>query len=98
MHGVNPPTTDEDVVCIACGDTVSRSISREYDRYGDRWDRDGKRFEYLCKPCDKQRCNHARDGLEELLVAANAGETGKKKFLRNFAELVERDAGAESRP
>jgi hypothetical protein len=88
----------ESVVCIACGDTVSRSAAREYDKYGDRWDRDGKRFEHLCKPCDKQRCNHSRDGLEELLVAADAGGTDEKTFLRNFAELVERDAGAESRP
>jgi hypothetical protein len=98
MQEVNPSTTDEDVVCIACGDTVSRSTAREYDRYGDRWDRDGKRFEYLCKPCDKQRCNHARDGLEELLVAADAGETDEKTFLRNFAELLEQGGGAESRP
>lgn len=88
---------DDSVVCIACGDTVSRSAAREYDKYGDRWDRDGKRFEYLCKPCDKERCNHSRDGLEALLVEADAGETDETTFLRNFAELT-RDAGAESKP
>jgi hypothetical protein len=96
MQGVNPSTTDEGVVCIACGDTVSRSTAREYDKHGDRWDREGKQFEYLCKPCDKQRCNHSRDGLEERLVEAEAGGTDRKTFLRNFADL--QDASAESKP
>ncbi|QCC51713.1 DUF7562 family protein [Halapricum salinum] len=82
--------TDQQVTCLACGQTLDREEAREYDKYGDRWDRDGKTFEYLCKPCDRDRCHQPRDGLEATLVAADAGRTDRESFLRRYCEL---DAG-----
>jgi hypothetical protein len=81
----------EMVTCIACGETVDREDAREYDKHGDRWSREDKTFEYLCKPCHRECCHRSRDGLEETLVEADAGETPQKKFLRRFCELVSDD-------
>ena len=78
------------MVCIACGETLDRERAREYDKYGDRWDRDGKTFEYLCKPCDRDRCHQPRDGLEATLLESGAGRTDRETFLRRYCEL---DAG-----
>lgn len=78
----------QQVTCIACGETVAREDAREYDKYGDRWSREGKEFEYLCKPCHRDYCHQNRDGLEETLVAANAGRTDRKTFLRQYCELT----------
>ncbi|MFB6205713.1 MAG: hypothetical protein ABEJ05_04175 [Haloglomus sp.] len=83
------------VDCIACGATVTRSDAREYDKHGDRWDRDGKQFEYLCKSCDDDRCHLPRDGLEEILVEAGAGEVDRDAFLKSFQYLTTREAGTE---
>jgi len=80
--------TGDDVVCTACGDTVPRSDAREYDKYGDRWDRDGKTFEYLCKPCHQECCHQPRNGLEATLVQAEAGETDQESFLRKYQQLI----------
>ncbi|MFB6184495.1 MAG: hypothetical protein ABEI96_08070 [Haloarculaceae archaeon] len=77
------------VTCIACGETLSREDAREYDKEGDRWDRRGKDFEYLCKPCDRRLCHQPRDGLEALLTEAEAGETDRNTFLSQFVELAE---------
>jgi len=74
----------ETVSCIACGDDVSRQDAREYDKHGDRWDRDGKEFEYLCKPCFRSLSKHARDGLEAALEDAGAGEVDDEEFLARF--------------
>jgi len=74
----------ETVSCIACGDDVSRQDAREYDKHGDRWDRDGKDFEYLCKPCFRSLSKHARDGLEAALEDAGAGEVDDDEFLSRF--------------
>ena len=82
---------DEQVTCIACGDEVARDDAREYDKHGDRWSRDGKQFEYLCKPCYGEYCHQNRDGLEETLVAAGAGRTDRETFLRRYCELVATD-------
>ena len=82
----------EQVTCIACGETLAREDAREYDKHGDRWSREGKTFEYLCKPCDRACCHQRRDGLEETLVAADAGQTDRKTFLRRFCELTTTDA------
>ncbi|WP_435186857.1 DUF7562 family protein [Halobellus sp. EA9] len=79
------------VTCIACGATLDRGDAREYDKHGDRWSREGKAFEYLCKPCHRECCHQNRDGLEEALVAADAGCTDRKKFLRQFCDLVAED-------
>jgi hypothetical protein len=84
------------VDCIACGETLACEDAREYDRYGDRWDRADKRFEYLCKPCYDEQCHLPRDGLEETLVEAGAGDVGRRAFLRSFRRLDAREAGADS--
>jgi hypothetical protein len=75
------------VTCIACGDGLSRADAREYDKHGDRWDRQDKCFEYLCKICFTDTCRQPRDGLESTLTAAGAGETDRETFLRNFSEM-----------
>ncbi len=80
--------SDEPVTCIACGETVARSRAREYDKHGDRWDREYKNFEYLCKPCHGECCHQNRDGLEWALVRAGAGRTDRKTFLRRYDEEV----------
>ena len=80
--------TGQQVTCIACGETLDREDAREYDKQGDRWNREGKNFEYLCKPCDREYCRQSRDGLEETLIAADAGKTDRKTFLRRFCELT----------
>lgn len=76
------------VTCIACGETLGREDAREYDKHGDRWERAGKQFEYLCKSCHRECCHQNRDGLEETLVAADAGRTDRRTFLRRFCELT----------
>jgi hypothetical protein len=77
------------VTCIACGKSLARSDAREYDKHGDRWDRRGKEFEFLCKPCDRDLCHQPRDDLEELLTAADAGDSDRDSFLARYADLVE---------
>ncbi|WP_336035222.1 DUF7562 family protein [Halobacterium yunchengense] len=77
-------SADDTVSCIACGEELSREDAREYDKHGDRWDRDGKRFEYLCKPCFRGLAKHSRDGLEDALAAAGAGRVDDAEFLRRF--------------
>ncbi|MDS0260656.1 hypothetical protein NDI56_14715 [Haloarcula sp. S1CR25-12] len=78
----------ETVTCIACGEERPRSDAREYDKHGDRWDRRDKTFEFLCKGCFTETCRQPRDGLEATLAAADAGETDRATFLRQFRELV----------
>lgn len=80
----------ETVACIACGADVPRADAREYDKHGNRFDRDGKEFEFLCKPCDAEYCHQPRDGLETL-VRAGAGRTDDDTFLRQYLDLVERE-------
>jgi hypothetical protein len=86
--GVGDRAAGTAVTCIACGAEVARSEAREYDRHGDRWNRDDKRFEFLCKPCHRECCHQSRQGLEKTLVAAGAGETDRRSFLRRFDELA----------
>jgi len=83
--------SDQQVTCIACGETLSREEAREYDKYGDRWNREGKEFESLCKPCHRGCCQQNRDGLEQTLLTANAGRTDRETFLERFCELVAND-------
>ncbi|MGB9964131.1 DUF7562 family protein [Halobacterium hubeiense] len=77
---------DDAVSCIACGADVPREDAREYDKHGDRWDRDGKRFEYLCKPCFRELAKQPRRGLEASLEAAGAGRVDDAEFLARFLE------------
>lgn len=75
---------DQQVTCISCGET----FAREYHKHGDRWSREDKEFEYLCKPCQRDCCHQNRDGLEETLVAVDAGRTDRKTSLGRYCELV----------
>jgi hypothetical protein len=83
------------VTCIACGETLSRADAREYDKHGDRWSREQKRFEYLCKPCFRELSKGSREGLEECLAAAGAGETDRGAFLARYLDLARSDAGTD---
>jgi len=87
-------TDRETVTCIACGEQVARADAREYDKHGDRWERRGKEFEHLCKDCYGDLDRAARDGLEETLAAAGAGECDRETFLKRFHDL--NDDGVES--
>lgn len=42
---VSGPGVDDEVTRIARGNTLARDAAREYDKHGDRWERDGKSFE-----------------------------------------------------
>ena len=88
--------SDTEVVCIACGTSVPRSDAREYDKYGDRWDRDGKDFEYLCKPCHRDCCHQPRTGLEETLVRAEGEHTTTRAFVAEYYAVVSEDISTES--
>ena len=77
------------MTCIACGESLQRSAAREYDKLGDRWDRRDKEFEYLCKSCYRDLCHQPRDGLEDVLVDADAGAVDREAFLASFARAVE---------
>ena len=88
MRVFSDESSRQEVTCIACGDTVPRSAARDYDKYGNRWERSGKEFEHLCKPCHKASSHLPRDGLEALLVRADAGETDAHSFLRRYLDLV----------
>ena len=82
------------VTCIACGESISRSDAREYDKHGDRWERTAKSFEYLCKPCDRQRCHSPRDGLEDRLVAVGTGGCDPETFVARYLALARDDDAA----
>ncbi|MDS0282927.1 DUF7562 family protein [Haloarcula onubensis] len=84
------------VTCIACGDSVSRSDAREYDKHGDRWDRDEKSFEFLCTPCDRERCHSPRDGLEDRLVEAANGAGSAEAFVARYLALAAGDGVSAS--
>ena len=85
----------DEVTCIACGASVSREDAREYDKYGDRFERRDKEFEYLCKPCHRECCHQPRVGLEALLADAGAGLRDQETFLAHYAELVRERYGIE---
>lgn len=77
------------VTCIACGATIARSNAREYDKEGNRWDRSGKEFEYLCKPCHRDINHHPREELESLLLEIEQGSLSQTEFVRAYTRLVE---------
>jgi len=81
------------VDCIACGETLRRDDAREYDKEGDRWDRKGKDFEYLCKECHTSLCHQPRDELEDLLVDIEADGLSETEFLNRYCEAVEERYG-----
>jgi len=67
---------------------VRRSVGRTLANTTTGWDRDGKEFEYLCKHCHRACCTQNRDGLEDTLVAAGAGRTDRRSFLRQYCERL----------
>lgn len=83
--------SSEQVTCIACGEAFDEDDTFEYDKYGDQWSRGGKEFEYVCKPCYRDYCHQNREGLEETLVAAGAGQRDRETFLREFCALLADD-------
>ncbi|PSP57422.1 hypothetical protein BRC82_00255 [Halobacteriales archaeon QS_1_67_19] len=93
MWGSRRSRGSETVDCIACGETIRREDAREYDKEGDRWERKGKQFEYLCKGCHTGLCHQPRDDLEELLVEIDAGGLTGRRFLHRYAEAVEERYG-----
>lgn len=76
--------TDRSVTCIACGMELPRSQAREYDKYGDRWEREGKSFEFLCKDCFRDLTKQSREGLECQLEQAGAGRVTDSVFIELF--------------
>ena len=87
---------DDEVTCIACGETLPRSDAREYDKHGNRWERRNKEFESLCKPCHRELCHQPRAELESLLVEIGAGTRSREEFLSAYAEAVqERERDSE---
>jgi hypothetical protein len=80
----------ETVTCPACGTERPRTEAREYDKYGDRWDREDKEFEYFCKSCHGDLCHHPRDELEALLVDL---EADADDFLAGYLSAVEKRYG-----
>jgi hypothetical protein len=86
--------SDSSVTCIACDEEVPRSQAREYDKHGDRWERRDKQFEFLCKSCYRECCHQPREGLESILVRAEAGRADRETFLAQYHEAVD-DAGEE---
>lgn len=96
LTGPNRRNNDEEVTCLACGETLPREETREYDKHGDRYTREGKNFEYLCKPCYRDYCHQPRDGLEATLTEAGAGEVTRESFLRRYFESVSTDTQTAS--
>lgn len=83
----------ESVICLACGDRLDRSNAREYDKYGDRWERSDKEFEHLCRSCHHDLCHHPRDELEALLVDLETAASDTDDFLSAYIEAVENRYG-----
>jgi len=79
---------DPGVVCIACGERVRRSRAREYDKHGDRWTRDDKSFEYLCKPCFRDLDKAKRGDLEDVLEDVGAGQRSDAEFLARYTDAI----------
>lgn len=98
MWGRRRERVNQTVTCIACGSSVPRDNAREYDKYGDRWDRKGKRFEFLCKPCDRGLCHQPRDDLEDLLLGIEARATSSDEFLADYCRSVEERYGPIEEP
>jgi hypothetical protein len=86
------------VVCIACGTSVLRSEAREYDKEGDRWERQGKRFEHLCKECYNEMSHQPRRDLESLLVDIERDGDDRDAFLERYLAAVEERHGSAEEP
>ncbi|MFB6160457.1 MAG: hypothetical protein ABEJ61_04675 [Haloferacaceae archaeon] len=97
MWGARDGSDRRTVDCIACDTSVPRTEAREYDKEGDRWERHGKEFEYLCKACYRELCHQPRDGLESLLVEIESPEQSRTEFLERYIGAVE-ERGSSREP
>jgi hypothetical protein len=80
------------VTCIACGASVQRDEAREYDKHGDRWEREGKTFEHLCKRCHGDIDHQPREDLEAMLVEFEARDRPREEFVEWYCgRMGERD-------
>lgn len=95
MWGSRKDREGDEIVCIACGAALSRTEAREYDKQGDRWDRRGKDFEYLCKSCYRDLCHQPRDELESLLVDIEGEGLDHGEFLARYVGAVEERYGSQ---
>lgn len=86
---VGSDVRDNTVTCPACGQTLDREEAREYDKYGDRFEREGKQFEYFCPDCHDELTLQDRTGLEDLLTEIGAGNTTDAAFVRDYAAANE---------
>jgi hypothetical protein len=92
MFGSRRDRDEESVVCIACGERLPRGEAREYDKEGDRWNRHGKEFEYLCKDCHSEMCHQPREELESFLLDLEATTAGSSLDSEEFAAAFQREA------
>jgi hypothetical protein len=86
------------VVCIACGTSLPRSDAREYDKEGDRWEREGKEFEHLCKDCHGDLSHQPRAGLEAMLLEVEAGADSRTEFLKQYVSMAQDRSGSTDEP
>lgn len=86
------------VICIACGTSALRSEAREYDKEGDRWERQGKEFEHLCKSCYGELTHQPRDDLESLLLEVEGEDMSQSEFLAAYLATVEEWYGSTEEP
>ena len=66
-----------------------RREAREYDKFGDRWERRHKAFEYLCADCYAALDHQARHDLEAMLVDIDAGNCDRATFFRRYRRTVQ---------
>lgn len=71
-------------ICIACGERVARSDAREYDKHGDRWEREGKSFEYICQDCHRNLNHHSLNGIEETASDVSVSHHNPWRFARAY--------------
>lgn len=87
---------DGPVLCIACGAAVAREDAREYDRHGNRWEREGKEFEFLCKACHDDECHQPRGGLEDRLITLGDDHADVESFIAAYYASLEQPGGREA--
>lgn len=96
------------VSCVACGTSIKRKQAREYDKQGNRWERHGKEFEYLCKDCYRDLCHQPRNGLESMLIdieesippesESQSQFQCESEFFTQYFGVVEEQCNGESAP
>jgi hypothetical protein len=104
MWGSRSNGNQTTVTCVACGVSIERTEAREYDKQGNRWERHGKDFEYLCKGCYQELCHQPRDGLESMLIeieetiTSQSHSLSQSEFLTQYFGTIEAQSDGESTP